>query len=47
MNRYYVEFINDGFGNGDNLCIYVNAYSKEQVKEMLSEYVLIVCDQTD
>ncbi len=47
MNRYYVEFINDRFGNGDNLCIYVNAYSTEQVKEMLSEYVLIVCDQTN
>ena len=47
MNRYYVEFINDRFGNGNRVCIYVNAYSQEQVKEMLSEYELIACDQTD
>tara|TARA_R100000995_G_scaffold33381_1_gene15013 strand:- start:61 stop:204 length:144 start_codon:yes stop_codon:yes gene_type:complete len=47
MYRYYVEFINDGFGNGENVCIYVNAYSPEQVKEMFNEYELIACDQTD
>lgn len=47
MTRYYVEFINDGFGNGDKVSIYVNAYNPKQVKEMLSEYVLITCDQTD
>ena len=45
MNRYYVEFINEGFGNGKNVCIYVNAYSPEQVKEMFDEYILIACDQ--
>ena len=47
MYRYYVEFINDGFGNGKRVCIYVNAYSPEQVKEMFNEYILIACDRTD
>ena len=47
MNRYYVEFINDGFGDGNKISIYVNADNPKQVKEMLNEYVLIACDQTD
>tara|TARA_R100001015_G_C4568817_1_gene127214 strand:+ start:269 stop:412 length:144 start_codon:yes stop_codon:yes gene_type:complete len=47
MNKYWVEFINDGVGNGDHICIYVYAYSTVQVKEMFIDYELIACDRTD
>jgi hypothetical protein len=44
MFRYYVEFKNY---DEKQIYIYVMAYNPEQVKDMLSDYVLIACDQTD
>jgi hypothetical protein len=54
MNRYYVEFepdyevcSNTGGDYDSSLCLYVYAYSPEQVKDMLKEYEIITLDQTD
>ena len=54
MNRYYVEFepdyevrSNTGGDYDSSLCLYVYAYSPEQVKDMLKEYEIITLDQRD
>lgn len=52
MNRYYVEFacFEKEFGRptGTNpVAIYVYAYSREQVRQMLAEVAIITIDLTD
>ena len=43
--RYYVEFIDEW--TEKRVCIYINAKRVKQVKKILNEYNLLVCDQTD
>lgn len=44
MRRYWVEFV--GY-DGKHVCMYIHAYSPEQVRNMLPEYELIAVDVTD
>ena len=46
MTRYYVEF-EDHWHGYINTYVYVMAKSIEQVKEMMSEYELIVVESTE
>ena len=46
MTRYYVEY-EDHWHGYINTYVYVKAKSVEQVKEMMSEYKLIVVETTE
>ena len=46
MMRYFVEY-RDHYCQNKVRWLYVKAYSQEQVMDILSEYEIITCDQTD